>query len=51
MIGIAMLVLPAFKDIEELVLCRNVLVDYENLCIENDELQKLKILNLEETNN
>ena len=34
-----------------MVLCKNELIDYENLVIEQDELLNLKILNLEGTNN
>jgi tubulin-specific chaperone E len=43
-------VLNAFPMLEELVLCRNDLNDYENLVI-GENLKNLQTLNLEDTNN
>lgn len=43
-------VLPAFPQLDSLVLCRNDMTDYENIVLGEDTLQRLKFLNLEETN-
>ncbi|CAD8054213.1 unnamed protein product [Paramecium sonneborni] len=43
------LIIPAFPMVQQLLLCRNVLVDYENLKFRNTDLQALKLLNLEQT--
>eukprot|EP01015_Nassula_variabilis_P016791 TRINITY_DN2595_c0_g1_i28.p1 TRINITY_DN2595_c0_g1~~TRINITY_DN2595_c0_g1_i28.p1 ORF type:complete len:473 (+),score=81.31 TRINITY_DN2595_c0_g1_i28:65-1483(+) len=42
-------IIPAFANIEELVLCKNHLYDAENLKIGEGDLQKLLFLNVEET--
>ncbi|CAK92473.1 unnamed protein product (macronuclear) [Paramecium tetraurelia] len=43
------LIIPAFPMVQQLLLCRNILVDYENLQYRNTDLQALKVLNLEQT--
>ncbi|CAK72662.1 unnamed protein product (macronuclear) [Paramecium tetraurelia] len=43
------LIIPAFPKVQQLLLCKNTLVDYENLQFRNTDLQDLKILNLEQT--
>lgn len=42
-------IIPAFNLLEELILCRNRLTDYENLFIKDGCLSSLKHLNLENT--
>jgi hypothetical protein len=43
-------VYPAFPRVEELVLCRNKMFDYENVVFDEDHSFKyLKFMNLEET--
>lgn len=41
-------VLPAFRNVEELIVCRNNLNDFENLKIREGDLQNLKFLNIED---
>ncbi|CAD8138498.1 unnamed protein product [Paramecium pentaurelia] len=43
------LIIPAFPMIQQLLLCRNNFIDYDNLQFRNTDLQALKILNLEST--
>ena len=43
-------VLPAFRNVEELVVCRNKLSDFENLIIREGDLKNLKLINVEENN-
>lgn len=43
-------VLPAFRNVDELLLCRNQLNDFDNLVIREGDFQNLKLLNLEENN-
>ena len=42
-------VLPAFRFVEELILCKNDLRDFDNLVIREGDLTNLKFLNMEET--
>jgi hypothetical protein len=44
-------VLPSFRCVEELILCRNKLTDYDGLILGPGELSNLRTLNLEETGN
>jgi len=41
-------VIPAFKDVEEFVICKNKCNDFENLTLAENEFQNLKFLNVEE---
>lgn len=43
-------VLPAFPNLDSLVLCRNNMSDTDNIQLEENTLQTLKFLNLEDTN-
>ena len=43
-------VVKAFKDVQELILCKNDLSDTENIPENFDVLQKMTFLNVEETN-
>jgi hypothetical protein len=40
-------VIPAFPLINEIVLCRNILVDYENLYFTENDFKFLNCINLE----
>lgn len=42
-------VLPAFRGITELLVCKNTLTDYENIQYSDKELRNLRLLNLENT--
>lgn len=45
---LCIIVLPAFRGVTELMVCKNALTDYENIKYSDKELRNLRLLNMEQ---